>query len=164
MGTIRCLLLLLCVSTCVLGQDKIMGTTERNNGFTNVLYSIGLDADSLNFLTEDQALPIFLSDTLLDWKRYRHDNLDLNGYYYSYRREVINRVVNINALKQIIESTDKRYDYVYSPEKLINWRKMEDGGKFLFHDYVNLPYQEMTLRQLASIRLEYIERHWLGKK
>jgi hypothetical protein len=150
-------LLLPSLGRCQSVTGSVGGSTETNNDFTRTDRAINMYADSLNFLSIGASLPLFLSDTLLDWKLYNDYGLHIHNYFFSFRRLVIDRVLNEDALLRIITSSDLKYDYIYNPEALIKQRRKRSSTVW-FHDYINLPYQDVTLRQMARDRLETVKR------
>jgi len=155
MGLIR-IFALLAVSVYSLAQGRkdsliLGGTLRRVSHSTSIDYGINKHADSLNFWRKGTPFPDYLQDTLFDFKMYRRFYPEV----VSYRRMIINRVTNEKALWAIVKSKNKFYDYIYDPMKLMKWQ-LRDSLHMYQDDFINIPYQELSWRNLAKERLKSI--------
>lgn len=117
-------------------------------------------ADSLNFLNQDKPLPSYLDDYLMDWrlKDSMYPCLKTYNETISFRKSIMDRVVNLDALVLIVNSTNKNYDRRYDPEKLKKERKENSHSD----SFPEIKYMEMSWRDLGKKRLEEIKKQRNG--
>jgi hypothetical protein len=115
--------------------------------------SINKYADSLNFLGSGKPLPSYLDDYLMDWrlKDSMYPCLKNNDERISFRKSIIDRVINEDALVLIVNSINNSYDRRYDPEKL---RKERNSHSESFPE---IKYMDKSWRDLAKKRLVEIK-------
>jgi len=114
---------------------------------------INSHADSLNFWSAGVPLPDFVSDSTMDWWLIRlGGDCFIKLQFISYRKAILDRVVNEEVLVLITKAKDERLDKLYDP------KEMEKKVKPSIHtpNFPDLPYMKYSTRQLAEQRLKVL--------
>lgn len=126
---------------------------RRNSGrWIDNEWKINWYSDSLNFWDGKLPLPRFLEDPELDWQQSFGDcSINLEGN--SFRKAVLDRVLNINTLNAIIISGNRKFDMYYDP---VVMRKRERRSKPSLNknSFPKFQYMQYSIRQLAKMRVE----------
>ena len=112
-------------------------------------------ADSLNFWTSSLSIPKFVFQPNFDWMLMGLGNsCFVKQQYISYRKAILDRVVNDQALSAIIELPDLDLDKTYDPKEL------EKKSKPSVHSrgYPDLPFMKYSTRQLSDRRLKELSQ------
>lgn len=114
-----------------------------------------MNSDSLNFANNPSKLPTFLRNYLYDWAMNGHtQSCRFGGEKISYRKAIISRVFREDVLGWIINSPNKEYDKRYVPMLL----EQERARKDVYSTFPDIPYMEMSWRDLARMRLNELKK------
>lgn len=133
---------------------------ERWSCIEHIEITINRYADSLNFWTQGMALPKFVSDPMFD-QRFTYSNYCLSvNWIFSYRKLILDRVVNTDVLNVIIDSKDARLDsvYVLTEEQI----KIETPNKYI-RDFPYATHSTRSLTKRRLNRIDYTKKMLLGK-
>jgi hypothetical protein len=143
-----------CGVSCVAQRTTEREEGERNNCLQTLERRINTYADSLNFWKKGSKLPEFVLNPLFDQGFYYTNDCLREGKPFSYRKLIIDRVLNEEALQYILQLRDEKLDEVFVPTE----EQMSGTGLVMQDFYRNFPYRTHSTRYLVEKRIERIHR------
>lgn len=135
-------------------------SVERANDgcLTFAYWRIDKYADSLNFADSEHSINEFIDNLAVDQNTLFHKYCLEPFHKVSFRKSILDRIINLDALNRLAESPDRRLD------KLVDWKAMQKEAKKAFERNArkkpepdSILYMQHSLRTLIKRRIKEIE-------
>ncbi len=146
-------LLLIILSVRSFSQTRPESVERKNyDCWASIDHIINIYSDSLNFCSIGR-LPDFIYEVNLDHSLIGFSrDCFIRPQFISFRRAILERVVNEEVLNAVAKSKDARLDEIYNPHELERTKK--EHPSIHGSNYPELPYMKYSTKQLAEMRLK----------